>query len=309
MQQNDKRPHGASVIRTLPAALAICLLAASAAIAQPPAERIRWRFQMDSWLGGQFIAVGPNGTVYASDLTKLYALTPDGELMSATADVAVTSTDHSASNRLDGQAGCLESSNIPHDRKDWWTRVQRGLSEAEYHAGMTDQGLQAPNRAHNLRAYFEPGGVRIHDRTAVGPSELVRLSLVGLGRGSALVPVAMGKVTQAGVRVEIRRPGVVEWYENSAHGLEQGFTLAARPAGTGPLMLELGVDSAQAVLHRDSVVLTTNTGRRLRYGSLAVEDARGQTIASHFDVPSPNRVRLIINDTKAVYPLVINSRR
>ena len=44
-------------------------------------ERVRWRFQMDSWLGGQFIAVAPDGTVYASDLSKLYALTPDGDLL------------------------------------------------------------------------------------------------------------------------------------------------------------------------------------------------------------------------------------
>ncbi len=44
-------------------------------------DRVRWRFQMDSWFGGQFITVAPNGTVYASDLTKLYALTPDGGLL------------------------------------------------------------------------------------------------------------------------------------------------------------------------------------------------------------------------------------
>lgn len=44
-------------------------------------ERVRWQFQMDSWLGGQFIAVAPNGTVYASDPSKLQALTPDGDLL------------------------------------------------------------------------------------------------------------------------------------------------------------------------------------------------------------------------------------
>ena len=227
-------------------------------------------------------------------------------LMGVTVEGTVPRTKRSANNGFDSQIGRPKSSNIPHDRKGWWARVQRGLTEAEYNASMTGQGLQAPNRAHNLRSYFEPGGVRIHDRTAAGRSELAALSLVGIGRGDALATVAVGTVTQAGARVEIRRPGVVEWYENSAHGLEQGFTISTKSEGTGPLKLELAVDSARAALHRDSVVLTSNTGRRLRYGGLVVVDACGQTIASHFEVPSPNRVRLIIDDTNAVYPLVID---
>ena len=39
--------------------------------------------------------------------------------------------------------------------QDWWNRVQRGLTECEYHASENGEGLQAPNRAHNLRTYFE----------------------------------------------------------------------------------------------------------------------------------------------------------
>ena len=50
----------------------------SAAAQTQGTDRVRWRFQMDSWLGGRFVTVAPDGTVYASDLSKLYALTPDG---------------------------------------------------------------------------------------------------------------------------------------------------------------------------------------------------------------------------------------
>ena len=46
-----------------------------------PGSRVRWRFQMDSWLSGRFIARAPDGTIYASDLSRLYALTPDGGLL------------------------------------------------------------------------------------------------------------------------------------------------------------------------------------------------------------------------------------
>lgn len=44
-------------------------------------ERIRWQFQMDSDFAGRFITVAPNGTIYASDLSRLYALTPEGGLL------------------------------------------------------------------------------------------------------------------------------------------------------------------------------------------------------------------------------------
>ncbi len=81
MLPSDRRHDSNSVIGRLPAVLTVCLLAASAAIAQPTGGRVRWRFQMDSRHGGQFATVAPDGTVYASDSTKLYALTPDGDLL------------------------------------------------------------------------------------------------------------------------------------------------------------------------------------------------------------------------------------
>ena len=90
---------------------------------------------------------------------------------------------------------------------NWWGEVRRGLAEGEYHASDDGRGLQAPNRAHDLRTYFEPVGVRVHSRTAVGSPRLVSLLPACLGRGDALVPIAAGTVSHAGARVEIRHPG------------------------------------------------------------------------------------------------------
>ncbi|MCH7798075.1 MAG: PQQ-binding-like beta-propeller repeat protein [Planctomycetes bacterium] len=44
-------------------------------------SRVRWRFQMDSYFSGRFIARAPDGTIYASDISRLYALTSDGGLL------------------------------------------------------------------------------------------------------------------------------------------------------------------------------------------------------------------------------------
>jgi hypothetical protein len=108
---------------------------------------------------------------------------------------------------------------------DWMGRIQHHLAAREYAAGANLHGLQAPNRAHNLRTYFDTTGIQVVDRTAVSSPDLLTLRLASIGRGSQALPVGPGEVTSAGARVEIRRPQIVEWYLNSAAGLEQGFTL------------------------------------------------------------------------------------
>ena len=121
--------------------------------------------------------------------------------------------------------------------EDWPARVQRGLAEKEYHASRNRVGLQAPNRAHDLRTYFDASGIRVHDRRAAGSPELLSLSLSAAGRLEQMEPVEPGVVESDEARVEIRRSGLVEWYANSRKGLEQGFTVEERPAGEGPLVL------------------------------------------------------------------------
>ncbi len=46
-----------------------------------PGGRVRWRFQMDSYFSGRYMARAPDGTIYASDISRLYALSPDGALL------------------------------------------------------------------------------------------------------------------------------------------------------------------------------------------------------------------------------------
>jgi hypothetical protein len=189
---------------------------------------------------------------------------------------------------------------------DWLALVQRGLAEKEYQASRNRVGLQAPNRAHDLRTYFEPSGIRVHDRTAPGSPELLALSLSGLGRTDRIAPVEPGEVESDGARVEIRRPGLVEWYANSREGLEQGFTVEEKPAGKGPLALELSVEGARASRHADRVIFRARTGRRLAYGQLSAADAEGRALVARLEVPETSRLRLVVEDEGAAYPVVID---
>ena len=172
---------------------------------------------------------------------------------------------------------------------EWLSRAQKGIAEREYEASHNGEGLQAPNRQHGFRTYFEASRIRVCDRTAPESPELLSLSLVGVGRGESLVAVPPGNVVAEGARIEIRRSTLIEWYVNSPMGLEQGFTLLERPKGKGALALELAVGGATASLDGGRVVFATVVGRRLAYGKLAVVDATGRELRARLEVPNTGR--------------------
>ncbi|HEY1620658.1 MAG TPA: fibronectin type III domain-containing protein [Streptosporangiaceae bacterium] len=71
--------------------------------------------------------------------------------------------------------------------------------------------------------------------------------------------------------------GVTAWYKTSSLGVEQGFTLSSRPAGTDPrftLSLALGGDLRAATAGAGRVELSGRAGQVLSYGGLRVTDAR-----------------------------------
>jgi hypothetical protein len=182
----------------------------------------------------------------------------------------------------------------------------RHIAEREYRASANETGLQAPNRRHGLRTYFEPTGIRVHDRTAPGAPRLLGLELVGVRRGEERAPVPPGRVSSEGTRVEIRRRDLVEWYVNSRDGLEQGFTLARRPTGEGPLVLEIAVSGARARIAGSELRIRTAAGRTLAYGALAAKDAGGKALPARFETPGEDRIALVVDDRGARYPVAID---
>jgi hypothetical protein len=143
----------------------------------------------------------------------------------------------------------------------WLAEAERSIAAREYEASDAGSGLQAPNRAHDLRTYFAGDGARVVGRQ--DGAELARLRTVGLGRVGELSLVPAGEVTASGARVEVRRSDFVEWFENSERGLEQGWTIAARPGGDGPLALEVSAGAEVARVDGDRAVLVSG-GRRLQ---------------------------------------------
>src|SRR5262245_4081089 len=160
------------------------------------------------------------------------------------------------------------------------TGVAERIAALEYAASATPHGVQAPNRAHHFRAWFEPEGVRIVARSAGAQEPGFRLRASTLGRADALAPLGAGDLAYDSARVEIARPGLVEWYLNSPAGLEHGFRLAARPAGAGELVLTLSLDGATARPAGDDLWLCADDGEHYAYSHLVVRDAEERELVS-----------------------------
>src|SRR6516162_3906590 len=115
----------------------------------------------------------------------------------------------------------------------WLEAARKAIDAGEYRFTAQAGGAwSAPNRANDLRARVAGHGIEVVSRTD-GSSFKLDLQLERFGRDGALQIVSPGETAQKGDRLEIRRTGwpITEWYANDAHGIEQGFSIARRPAG------------------------------------------------------------------------------
>jgi hypothetical protein len=95
---------------------------------------------------------------------------------------------------------------------NWMAAVETHLAHQEYFA--TGAVLQAPNRAHDLRTYFTPRGVRVVPRVKSEHDWEWDLSLASYGTESHLqVPRSVIPSPHEN-RVDYRRGALDEWYLN-----------------------------------------------------------------------------------------------
>lgn len=196
---------------------------------------------------------------------------------------------------------------------DWETRAFADLAAQEYDVTTAGHAYQAPNRAQGVRTRFAPDGtVSWTDRTATAVDSAWELTwkLTGFGRESQVHLVGDPVQTRAeGSRFEYQYSlfsghySVVEWYVNETRGVEQGFTLAARPEGEGLLVLEgatnlVVVDDDEAVLLDDGKIVLT-------YSGLKAWDARGRELAARLE-GTEEGLRILVADAGAVYPITVD---
>lgn len=163
-------------------------------------------------------------------------------------------------------------------------------------------GLRVENPAQGLRARFAVRGVTVR---AAGVT--AALSLLAVGRGASVRGMSPVRPSAHANRVSYRRDGLVEWYANGPFGLEQGFTMARRPAGTGTVSLQLLLSGTvrPQLTAPGALVLRGRGGRRVLYTGLSAFDARGRPLPAGFALRG-RRVTIRVDDTGAVYPLRVD---
>ena len=176
-----------------------------------------------------------------------------------------------------------------------------GAEDPAYRITPGGGALHAANPAQHLSATFTARGVELGT-----PSGHARLRLDALGYGSGLVPLGSVAPSVRGNRVRYSQAGVNEWYANGPLGLEQGFTVARRGEGRGPLTLSLALAGLRPSLSAGGQSVTFGHGAdALRYSELAAVDARGHALRAWMTLRGHNLL-LQIDTRGARFPVRID---
>jgi 6-phosphogluconolactonase (cycloisomerase 2 family) len=159
------------------------------------------------------------------------------------------------------------------------------------------------NPSQSLSASFNDG------RVAVSGQRGLRfgLSALEVGRVGSLASVALGSAEVSHNRIAYTSPAIAEWFVNGPLGVEQGFTLAHRAAGSGALQIsqQLAGNLTGSVSAGGADATFSSRAGTLHYENLVVTDARGARVPARLSIAA-DRLTITINDTHAVYPLRVD---
>lgn len=171
------------------------------------------------------------------------------------------------------------------------------------------------NARHGLNVRFTPAetvlSVKPHLDPALRYATRWRTTEIGVGEAGEAVPA--GDVRAQGNRVEIRRPGLVEWFVNRATGLEHGYVVTKAPdsgnGGGGELWVRLALaGDLRAVTAEEGTALSLRNGQGeevLAYSRLKVWDAKGRDLPARLEADG-DAVTLRVDARDAVYPVTID---
>ncbi|MEO5916776.1 MAG: Ig-like domain-containing protein [Luteolibacter sp.] len=107
--------------------------------------------------------------------------------------------------------------------------------------------------------------------------------------------------------MNIQHPdGVVEWYENSAKGIEHGFILGTRTTDTGTRDIRVFMDGMVPSQSGNDLIWSLRNGANaLAYSGLQVKDATGARIEAQMQAAGDSLV-IQLQDSHAVYPVYVD---
>ena len=203
-----------------------------------------------------------------------------------------------------------------------WASIKAAHRKWQHRFSKSDDGKswQTVNPGQAMSATFDGRGFLCEPTGADQQPWKWGLELQGYGVGEliTLSPAKGGRVSEKETRLTFQRDErLEEWFVNDGRGIEQGWTLSERPAGTkrknSRLRLELAVKGGlrpevagegKAIRFLDPATETAV----LTYGGLKAWDAEGKLLEARFQTPEKEfgTVILEVEDHSAVYPLTID---
>jgi MYXO-CTERM domain-containing protein len=186
---------------------------------------------------------------------------------------------------------------------------QEGASQAYHFVSATAGAVSAQNPQQRLGVEVSGGALHL----TLGARRL-GLRWTALGRNRDLAPVMSpeSEAEVAGNRATYwRADRSAEWYLNGPLGVEQGFLIAERPAGSEEraLTIEVSVDGDLAPeLEPSGRAVTLHDAHgavAARYAGLSAVDAAGAPLSAWLEVEGA-AIRLRVSDAGARYPLYID---
>lgn len=109
-------------------------------------------------------------------------------------------------------------------------------------------------------------------------------------------------------RFDQRFGSVKQWWVIGGTHIEHGFDLAESPPGLGPIRIELKVEGGgvERSGRPDEAFIRWDGGARLRYAGLVAWDAEGTILPSALTVSGPDELTLLVDDTDAIWPIVVD---
>ncbi|GAX59205.1 hypothetical protein SCALIN_C01_0136 [Candidatus Scalindua japonica] len=204
----------------------------------------------------------------------------------------------------------------------WWSKVQKQIRQSEYHVGWQDHSFlpyvksayQAPNRAQNLRTYFIRDGIRVIPRSSKGDDWIWGMSMSSYGFKGDIKAAGQAIPSYSGNGIYYQREGLIEWYINDEHGLEQGFTLDSPPRSNEPdpgtwiiIEMDLYGDLKASLNSMAGIVEFINTDGEvvLFYHKLHAFDSSGKELPSELAL-SDSGIEILVDTDQASYPVTID---
>lgn len=173
-----------------------------------------------------------------------------------------------------------------------------------------------PQRVVRLRCTFQKlegeatrQGLWLNSTAEGKAADRLRVVADAVGRNHrAMVSLAgRGVVEREAGLVRFVRAYVQEEYSVSADGVRQDFVIPQSPVGSGQLRLELGVTGARAeAVAEGAKLVLKQSGRKLAYDRLRVNDAAGKELPAKLEVVSGSRLAVLVDDSNAAYPIRID---